>query len=186
MIALVLFALFSGVVWRLRGGAFTTLTGLNPGTDGARAIAAVLIPLGLAAYTAHWTLLTLAPAIFVGLITTGWAPFQEMGLRPPGMPEASELRCLPLWLGLPVGTFWHDFVGMAEAGVVCMAPSALVALALHVPAPFVPLLTGVCFAPAYTLARLRWPAVPNFARGQEWGEIFAGAVVGAGLFLTFA
>ncbi|MFP5250233.1 MAG: hypothetical protein ACLGP3_10450 [Acidobacteriota bacterium] len=184
MIALVLFALFSSVIWRLRGGAFTTLTKLDPGTDGARAIAAVGIPLVLALYTSRLELLLLAPAIFVGVAADGWQPFQEMGL-PVANPEASWLRWLPLHLGLRAGTFWHDFVGMAECGVLCLAPSALVGFAFGYHG-LVALAAGLFFAPAYALARLGFPTIPNFAQGQSWGEIFAGAVVGAGLFLTFA
>ena len=39
-------ALWGAVWWRLRGGAFTALPGLDPGTGGMRAIAAAGLPTG--------------------------------------------------------------------------------------------------------------------------------------------
>lgn len=173
-----------GVVWRLRGGAFTALTGLNPGTDGARALAAVLIPLMVSYDAGRPELLILALPLFVGLMLSGWGPFQGMGLPAAGVPESSWLRWLPLILRLPKGTFWHDFAGMAQAGAVCMCFTYLFALRLGHHA-WALLIAGVMFAPAYALARLNFPAIKNFAAGQSWGEVFAGAAVGAGLLLVF-
>ncbi len=185
LLVFLLFALFCGVVWRLRGGAFTTLTGWDPGTDGARAIAAVLIPLALALLTQHAALMVLSVPLMLGLLVDGWGPFEGMGLQPTSMPERSWLRVLPIHLGLPEGTFWHDFVGIAEAGVVCMLPAFIAAVWLGQHS-WVLLLAGLGFAPSYALARLGFPTIPNFASGQSWGEIFAGAVVGAGFFIVFS
>jgi hypothetical protein len=173
-------------VWRLRGGALATLLGVKVGTDATRALCAALIALPFAAPNSLPVLLPagLYIALFVGEMIAGWAPFQEMGLIPANMPEQSWLRWLPLHLGLKIDTFWHDFVGMAEAGVFFMLPMFIVGLWCGHHA-WLLLLAGLGFAPAYAAARLNLPAIPKFAEGQSWGEVFAGAIVGAGLFVVF-
>jgi hypothetical protein len=181
----VLFVLFSALMWRMRGGAFTTLTGLRLGTDAARIFGCV------PAMVFGWVMLpvsgwiSFAPlAVFLGLLTTGWAPFQEMGLQPVNMPEASWMRWLPEHLGFKIGTVGHDFIGMMQAGFVCLAPLAmLMEFTVGPYAVFVLDAAGLGFAPCYLLARLNFPTVKNFAEGQSWGEVFVGALIGAALML---
>lgn len=185
---LALFAVWSGVAWRFRGGAFTTLTGINPGTDGARALGAVMIGAPLAGLTHHWLVLTIVPAIVVGLMLTGWGPFQGMGTEPAStVPEKSWLRWLPSHLGLPPNHFGQDFVGMGLAGLVCLLPVSVCAVFLG-PHPwagaFVAAVGAVGFPLAYTLALVGFPTIPRFATGQSWGEVFAGAILGAALFIA--
>jgi hypothetical protein len=184
LLIILLYNILCGIIWRLRGGAFTTLTKIDPGTDGARAIAAVLIPLMLMCMTLNPLVPLVGITLMLGLMMTGWGAFQGMGLPPINMPERSWLRNIPLDLGFPENTFWHDFIGMAAAGVVCMLPSMIAALSFGHHA-WVLLISGLGFAPAYALARLEHPAIPNFAQGQEWGEFYTGVVVGAGLLIVF-
>ena len=179
LILIVAYAGFSSVLWRLGGGAFTTLTGVVLGTDMARMFRVAIATLFVITLPPFWFVFGWA-ALFLGLIIGGWAPFQEMGLQPINMPEPSWLRWLPEQLGLKIGTLAHDFVGMAEAGFFVMLPLALL-LAAHreFGGAAVMLAAGLGFAPAYLLARLNFPTIPNFAEGQGWGEVFAGALVGA-------
>lgn len=190
-----IFLLFCGVVWRLRGGAFTTLTGIDPGTQGARTMCAVLITMAAvlmvdrAAAPFEWSLCAIGVAIAMGLDLSGWGPFQGMGIPAPVAPEKSWLRWLPLRLGLPVGSIGHDVIGMAQAGIVCLAPLALDA-AWHdcwtwQPAAMT-FAAGALFPVPYLLARfIPFPAIPRFASGQAWGEIGAGALVGGAILLGF-
>ena len=168
------------------------MCGVHVGTQATRALC--LGAIAWALFCVAWPLHSAMPAFFFGLIfaalflgvaVAGWAPFQGMGLPPVAVPEQSWLRWLPLQLRLKVDTFWHDLVGMAEAGLVCMLPCFLVGFWFGHHA-WLLLLTGIGFAPAYALARLSFPTIPNFASGQSWGEVFAGALVGAGLFTVFA
>lgn len=184
MIGLLLFALWGAVWWRFRGGAFTTLTGWNPGTDGARSMCAFAFSVWLdLAFGVHW--LVIGPMLFVGMLIGGWAPFQGMGLSTPGTtPEASWMRWLPLRLGLPVNTFWHDFAGMTESGVLCMAPAFVLAALMFLSIPWALGLAAVLFAPCYALARFTPWSIKNFASGQAWGEFYVGAVIATALWLT--
>jgi hypothetical protein len=186
----VLFVIYAGIVWRLRGGAFTTLTGIDPGTDGARLGCAVLMGAPLALLHADWRALLLIPAIFIGLLMAGWGPFQGMGTEdvPGYAPEKSWLRWLPDRLGLAPGSYWHDWVGMTQAGVVCVAPSAIVvAWVAHwtTMPPLMVLVCGAAFGEAYTIARAPLPSIPKFVTGQSWGEVFAGMLFGASIAAPF-
>lgn len=189
--AFVLFCLWCGFVWRLRGGALATLLRVRVSTDVTRAICSVLIVVALApGVIAPLTGGGLAIALMLGLMLAGWGPFQGMGLEnvPGYVPEQSWLRALPRLLGLKVGSFWHDAVGMAQAGLVCMAPAAIVcgwATAWHAAPICAPLAAGVAFPIPYAIARIKLPSIPNFAEGQSWGEVGAGILVGAALGFVF-
>lgn len=188
--AIAIFLAVPAILWRLGGGAFTTLTGVELTTDEARLFRAFAGSLAVFSFTppfsAHayiYMTIWLAPAaLYIGVMISGWGPFQGMGLPSPGMPEQSWMRWLPEQLGLKVGTLAHDLVGMAEAGTVCMAPIAvLLGFLIGFKASAIMLGAGVGFAPCYLLARLNFPTIPNFAEGQSWGEVFAGALIGAAL-----
>lgn len=184
------FALYVGIVWRLRGGAFTALTSLDPGTDGARLAAAVLIAAPLYFIHHDWRALLLVPAVLIGLVLAGWGPFQGMGTEnvPGYLPERSWLRALPRALGLQAGTYAHDLLGMIQAGLVCVAPAALlVAWVSHwtVSFPALVLAAGAGFGAAYSVARIGLPTIGKFVTGQAWGEVLAGAGFGAALAAAF-
>jgi hypothetical protein len=184
LLTYILFVLVCAGLWRLGGGAFTTLSGFELGTDEARVFRAVPAWSYLLAFWPSIPSAFAALALYVGVMCVGWAPFQNMGLPPENMPEQSWLRWLPEHLGLKIGTLGHDFVGMMEAGLVCVAP--LAALTWFIAGPqgtAILLAAGLGFAPCYLLARLNFPSVPNFAEGQSWGEVFTGALIGAALGL---
>ena len=181
---------FAALCWRLGGGAFTTLTGVVLGTDEARGFRAwAAVPFAILAYLPPCVLPDAWPAaaplcIYIGVLIGGWGPFQGMGLPAVGAPEDSWLRWLPERLGLKVGTLAHDYFGMTESGLLCMAPLAILVVAFganHFLAFSLIAGAGLLFAPAYLLARAGFPTVPRFVQGQAWGEIFVGAVVGAAL-----
>ncbi|HQT62765.1 hypothetical protein [Acidiphilium sp.] len=167
------------VLMRLRGGAFTTLTRLNPGTDGARGGFSVAV-----------AALFLSPALgvtlFLGLIVTGWGPFQGLGLPSAGAPERSWMRWLPERLGFAPGTIAHDVLGLAQSGVVFLAPTAALLAWLVSPLAGVTLLgAGPLWPVAYAIPRIvRLPTIPRFASGQAWGECFTGAILGTALILS--
>lgn len=188
-----IFLLVPAFLWRLGGGAFTTLTGVNLATDEARlfrAFPGFLVVIGFAPsfvnYPYIYMTVWLVPvALYIGVLISGWGPFQGMGLPSPDMPEQSWMRWLPEQLGFQIGTLAHDFVGMAEAGVVCMAPlAALLGILIGFKAAAIMLGAGIGFAPCYLLARLNFPTIPLFAEGQSWGEVFTGALIGAALGLA--
>jgi len=180
MLSVAILALAGGLLWRLGGGAATTITGINLGTDPARLLRSLLALIFL---TALWWpyALALLVALFVGICIGGWGPFQGMGLLAFGKPESSWKRWLPERLGLPIGTIAHDFIGMAESGLSCIAPMILVMAGLgHYAAVGYLACLGLGFAPCYLVARLIPWSIPRFASGQEWGEVFVGAMLGAG------
>ena len=181
----VAFVLWSAIWWRFRGGAFTTLTGINPGTQGMRAITGVALAAPLALI--HGMLwMTLAPAFLLGLALTGWEEFQMMGSG--GALETEKpgywMRRLPGALGLTVGTVSYDIVGMTEALVVSLLPPAVTLCGILVsPIGMFMLMAAPIGAISYAACRFtHLPAIPKFANGQEWGEVFTGAAIGVVLW----
>ncbi len=168
-------ALWGAVWWRLRGGAFTALTGLDPGTGGMRAIAAAGLVAPLLAVSWHYA--ALMPAWWVAWSLAGWGAFQSAGTS---APETSNPLCAALVRCGLSGTALC-LAGMAIEGVYTLiVPSAvLAALQWRVDTLFLPL-AGAAFALLYLIAQ-RFPML-NFGRfaraGSEWGEVFVGAFVG--------
>jgi hypothetical protein len=179
---LLCYPLLTAALWRLGGGALTTLTGFSLGTDGARALRS-LCALVLAAAYFPWGLLAV-PLLFLSLLVGGEGAFQGMGLPvPPGqLPESSWMRWLPEALGFKYATLPHDAIGMLEVGIVMAAPISALLFFLGGPWPAsAALLAAPLFPLSYMLARLVPWSVPNFAAGQAWGELFAGFALGAAL-----
>jgi hypothetical protein len=183
MFVLLFFPLLSALLWRLGGGAFTTLTGLNFGTDSARVLRstiALIFPIFFG-----WYALLALPALFAGICLAGWGAFQGMGTETGIVLESSWKRALPNAFGLRAGTFWHDFVGMLLCGALCVLPLTIVLGGLAMtgrntfPSAMIVWLAGFGFAPCYALARLVPWGIPKFAGRQEWGEVLTGAMLGA-------
>lgn len=189
MAFLVGYILWCAIWWRFRGGAFTTLTGIDPGTNGMRAIACAAIAAPLLVLNHHYLIiLALWIALTVGLMLTGWEEFQMMGVG--GDLETEKptfwMRKLPNLFGLKMGTLTYDLVGMGEAGMVAMFPATL-ALTYWFGAPALRLLAvGALFFMPYVIARfVPFPTIPGFAQKASWGEVFVGMLIGAGLLCVF-
>lgn len=168
----VLFALWCGVLWRVRGGAWETLLGLPATGIGARIAVAVLMAAPIAVGLGSFAALALAPALFLGMVLAGWGDAMDIGRTG--------------------GSRWGDAVAMSGWGVVVVLPSAVVIGCLGGSAwPLI--VAGMLFGPIYALAwhlaRLpnpldlpKLPNIPGFAWGAtEWAEFAAGCAIGVGL-----
>lgn len=163
MIGALILALWCGVLWRVRGGAWETLLRLPATTIGARLACAAAIA------GAVWPLLPLvdlpflAAALFLGMVLPGWGDAMD--------------------IGRVSGTRWGDAASMSAWGVVAVLPAAIVLCAWPL------LLAGLAFGPIYALAwhLPRLPRLPRFAEGPtEWAEVAAGAALGLALWVTLA
>jgi hypothetical protein len=120
------FISWCAALWRLRGGAFQALTGIDLGTQVTRIICAFGIATPLVWLHHDWWLMLLAPALWLGLVSAGWGPFQAMDAGK-FTDKASAVGWLLDRVGLRVGVSpWRCYIGMAMAGMVCMAPSGMV------------------------------------------------------------
>lgn len=159
------YALWGGLWWRVRGGAWETLLRLPPGTAKARVATSAAIALPLLVYLNPWAL-AVWTALFAGMAVAGWGDAMDIG----------RVR----------GTRWLDTAAMSGWGLLAVAPAAAVLAALGLPCwPLA--VAGAVFGPAYALA---WwlgdlellPRVPRFAAGAtEWAECVVGAAIAAAL-----
>lgn len=180
-----LFAAWCGVVWRMRGGAFATVTHINIGTQPTRAACGLLIAAPLAWLTGDWWLLGLTPAIFLGLVCVGWAPFMAFGEDDNAYVAGSPFDVLPDLLRIPRASAWTDAVAWLQIGPVCLALSAAwlwwLGLAwwwLIVPA----LAFGPVYAACDAAGLRRWLPRWRVADTPEtWAEAAMGIVIGAAL-----
>jgi hypothetical protein len=159
------FALWCGVLWRVRGGAWETLLRLPPGTTRARIAVAVLMGLALAAVSPEFGIAAV-PLLFAGMALAGWGHAMD--------------------IGRVAGNRWQDAVAMSGWGLVVVLPSAAGAFMLG-GAWWLLLPAGLLFGPIYAAAwhAPRLPSVPRFAVGQtEWAEVACGVALGAGLWMA--
>lgn len=176
--AIALAVVWGGVWWRLRDGAFTALTGIDPGTGGMRAIAAVCMAAPLALMDWHW--LALAPALWVAWSLAGWGAFQSMGASPVDQGNWLAVDLERAGARSPIS---NDIIGMALEGlfVTSVLGTAVAALTYGVILSLAVSLSGLMFSPLYLVAQ-RSKRLPNFGRfanaGSEWAEVFVGAWVG--------
>lgn len=174
---LVAAALWGGIWWRFRGGAFTALTGINPGTGGMRAIAAVCMAAPL--LLIDWRYVAMMPALFVAWSLAGWGAFQSMGVSP--IEETNPVAHGLERIGV-TSPLWNDLLGMAIEGIFVMAIVSLVpAFVKHDWWLYaIDVWTGATFGPLYWIAQ-HSPWRPNLGRfakgGSEWGEVLVGAYV---------
>jgi hypothetical protein len=173
---IILYAYYGGVIWRLRGGAFTTLTGINLGTDPDRVLFSILFGFPLCFFNPVIAAIVIL-GIFVALLIDGWGPFQSMGTKYPGIPEMSWLRWLPLKLGFAIDTVGHDIIGLVECGILLVLPIFLGLLVIGVHAWI--LFFMALFMPiSYLIPRFnKLPTIAKFVGGQSWGEIFTGILL---------
>lgn len=168
--------IITAILWRLGGGAFTTITNINLGTDPARGLRALSVAI-LFMVIPWWICLIAMLLMFAGICVAGWGPFQGMGTYK-GPIERSWENWLPEKLGLTPNTVAYDYVGITLSGFLCMFPVSLL-LAIVVDLHFYLLsIEALLFGPSYLLAtKIKW-SVPKFATGQEWGEVFVGLTWG--------
>jgi hypothetical protein len=178
----VLFLLFmivwGGLWWRFRGGAFTTITGFDPGTGGMRAIAAVfmMIPLSLCSPVFLW----LIPVMWISWSIAGWGAFQGMTGGPP---EEKNWVCMAL-VKLGITGVTRDIIGMAIEGMITLL---LPGIAFGIIVGSVPVgigvtVAGIMFSPIYyAMSRSPWlPDWGKFAKADtEWAEVLVGCWVAA-------
>jgi hypothetical protein len=178
----ILFSIYSAVLWRLRGGAFATFLDLNLGTQGTRLLTSFLLGFVFLFLNIHYGI-TIMVTIMIGLLISGWPPFQAMGQPYPGTPESSWLRWLPTRLGLTIDTVLYDIVGLFEAGLVFIAPT-YAALTLQGFNASLLLFMPLVFPLAYYIpTKINLPTITDFVQGQVWGEVFVGFFLGLFLIL---
>lgn len=174
-------AIWIGIWWRLRGGGFTALTGLDPGTGGMRALAAAGMSAPLIGLGGLWWAL-MVPALWIAWSLAGWGAFQGMGRSPVGDKNPVE-RVLSRYLApLPM-----CLIGMAIEGAYTMTlPGAVTGWCVGSPLlGLLVMLSGTGFAPIYYCAQhLR--TVPDLGRFEHGGSELAECLVGAwvGVVLT--
>lgn len=182
VIVSMLFMLYGGMVWRLRGGAWNTWLHIKMGTVLTRIITGFLYALPMVLMTSNfWLLLTVTVGIWVGLMLAGWGPFMTMGTN---MTPAKRtwIDVFPRMCGLKPGTVTWDLVGMMVCGVLLFVPIVISMGVISLSWWMVPVIlcAAVAFAMIYlTCSRMtRLPHVPGFASGfTEWAEVGVGALV---------
>ncbi len=173
-------ALWGGVCWRARGGGMTDCTGINPGTGGMRAIAAVAMVAPL--LRANWLAALLMPALWIGWSTSGWAAF--MGMADDTVADRAKAKNWLARILSPLPSPAFNTIGMAIEGMICVLPAAIAIFAVHRTfwLAAAVLLSGVMFTPAYWVVKAT-PWVPNCgcfipSRSRTaWGETLVGAWV---------
>lgn len=175
--------IWGGIWWRLRGGAFTALTGIRPGTGGMRAIAG--IGMGAPMAICSWHYAAMMPALSIVWSLAGWGAFQSMGSSP--IEEKNPVASTLERMGVTNPTA-NDLLGMGVEGVFIMLLLSLVPALITHDWTLYPLfaLSGVMFSPLYFIPQrlISFPSLRNFAvAGQEWGEVLVGAWVGFALVL---
>ena len=185
-IAVLLSLVWGGMWWRFRGGAFTALTHIDPGTGGMRAIAAVAMSIPVILNYPHLVSVLSIPGLWVAWSLAGWGAFQGMGhevsveqKNPVAHILSRRIRSL---LAL-------DVLGMAIEGIHVMTILTIfLAPALYmrggttwlIEAGVLLLLSGTTFSPIYDLMQhiKRLPNLGRFARaGSEWAEVTVGVWV---------
>lgn len=187
-----LLAAYGAVGWRFRGGAFTALTGIDPGTDGARFLFGGLWTALPAVLLVGWWAALLAPAFFLALLMDGWGGYMAFGheTRTPDrrFPYDNLLRALGLRRRLFSPQAWrYDAAGLALCGLETMwLPAVVVGWLTGSPLHGLGVLAvGLWMPLAYALAYT--PGLPLVGKfiddNTVWGEVFFGAVMVPGVTL---
>lgn len=187
----IIFIAYGAVVWRLRGGAWSTWLGINMGTETTRVVTGLLFAIPMALVTGSaWLLVSLTLATWLGLSIAGWGPFMTMGQHETP-PKRTWIDIFPMILGLAPHSVAWDFVGMTVCGFLLFTPMILsfgvIALSWWM-ALIIPV-SAFLFALDYLLwsRASNIPSIPGFASGStEWAEFTAGALVSIALLVTVA
>jgi hypothetical protein len=167
-------SIWDSVFWRFRGGGFTALTGIDPGTGGMRSIAALGITCPLLALGGPWWAL-MVPALWIGWSLAGWGAFQGMGKSPVGTKNPLERVLSRFFAPLPM-----CLVGMAIEGAYTMIlPGVVAGWCVD------SWLVGLLVMPIYYYAQTR-ETTPDLGKFEHGGSELAECLVGAwlGLIMT--
>jgi len=187
----IVYCLFCSVMWRLRGGAWSTFLGIHMGTTVTRFVSMFFISLPLAWWFSNpWIIPVVVFGLWFGLVLAGYGRFMGMGDHA-HVPPPTWLYFFPRLFGLkPYGVAW-DFAGMWFCGVILYGWVTLAAvlasgncwLLLLIPA------SGTAFALSYLLMSwipdAKFPVIKGFTAQvhEEFGELCAGLWTGALLIL---
>jgi hypothetical protein len=181
---------FGAINWRFRGGAFTKLTGIDPGTDGARALGALMLslPVILSVFPSWYqSPIFLIPLIFLYLITCGWGGYTTVYHTPPGTNEHQPWDWILNKLGLKELTLGRNLAGLyLNNAWLWILIAGWLALVTHSWLPLLVILPmSVAMPLAYYLAfSLHLPKPQNkfFDSYTAYGEFIFGALFGPQLF----
>jgi hypothetical protein len=176
-------ALWGGIGWRLRGGAFTDMSGIDPGTQGARVLFGGLwFAAPMLWLTSDLRALVLVPALFLALVAEGWAGYDAVYHEPPGTRRRGGFDWILDHLGLQP-SLWRNLIGLGLCGIWLAVLPALVCAWIvgiaHWQLTLILLWLGPWMAFAYWLtASVRLPHIPHFAVAPtEWAEFLVGAAL---------
>jgi hypothetical protein len=178
--------LFGGIIWRIRGGGLKDQFGQSwtlGGTNVTRILCAAIYSAYIFLVFDHayslWYILPLTLAITVAWILAGWGAFQSIEID--NSYEKSPLLLIPNWLGLAPGSFWSDFIGLLQCGIIIGTfPSVVLAIVTHFywwAAVFIP--AEAIFMPCiYALVnKLQIPSFIKFIpKGTPYAEFSMGAI----------
>jgi hypothetical protein len=191
-ILLLVLAAWGAVGWRFRGGAFTGITKLDPGTEGARILfGGIWMALPLA--VVDWRIAAMVAAgNALSLSTTGWGGYMGVYHNGPGTDRRWPYDWILDRLGLPDPSLWRNLIGLGLCGI---ATASLAALAIGWWAgwergaslvgfmglwmPFAYWVTASLAVPLPT-----GPASHMADDRTSWGEMFVGAGYAPALFLS--
>ncbi len=186
----IIYCLYCGFMWRLRGGAWATLLHVYMGTTVTRFVSAFLMAVPLLLLSFNWILIPLVTfGLWLGLVMAPYGAFMGMGDHA-HTPAKTWVNFFPKLLGFePYGVKW-DFAGMWFCGVMLYMFTAVGYAALWdnwwllISIP----VAATSFAGSYLV--LSWipdekfPVIPGFnAKEHECNsEILVG--IWTGVFLT--
>jgi hypothetical protein len=173
------FALWGAIGWRLRGGAFTAIAGLDPTTTGARILfGSAWFALPLVCGFREPDALLLVPTLFLSLVGEGWSGYSAVYFTPSGTRRHAVVDDLldSVRFASPLT---RNLVGLCLCGLWLALPTGVTCWWLHGVAALWLALLGPWMSFAYWLpATIPLPRLGRFAvAGTEWGEALVGAAL---------
>lgn len=178
-------AMWGAVGWRLRGGAFTGLTGVRLGTDGARLLFGGAWMVAPAAFV-DWRAVALIPALVLGMMAAPWGGYMALGRETTIPAVRAPYDAILRALGFRRPGWVYDAAGLLLCGFALMAIPAVVMFWLSgsLLAYAITWAVGFWLPGAYALAyALELPLLGKFIDDETvWGECFFGAALAPALF----
>lgn len=169
--------------WRLRGGAFAGLTGINIGTQWTRCVFSLWMILPLALVDLR--LFLLMPALWVALMTTGWGGYMAVYHDGPNTDPRLGFDWVLRHLHLPPQSLWWNLIGLGLNGLWMLAfPAGILAALMGWDHAGKAEILGLWLPFAYYLAvTAKLPLLGKFVDDETvWGEVFVGAILTSGLW----